>query len=93
MKQFIAGILFAVLLLLLNPSDEKHREEIQKEFKENNKIAAAVGVGWIKSKTVSYQDYYLFSITKVGDTYTSFGALGFVFVGELNIDSDILKSN
>lgn len=92
MKQFIAGIIFAVLLLVLNPGDEKHRTNIEEEFKKEHKIAGTLGVGWIKSKTVSYHDYYLFSVTKVGDTYTSFGLLGMVFVGELDIDTDKLQN-
>jgi|AntRauTorckE6833_2_1112554.scaffolds.fasta_scaffold251103_1 hypothetical protein len=92
MKKFIAGIIFAVLLLVLNPGDEKHRDKIQEQFKEEHKIAGTLGVGWVKSKTVSYHDYYLFSVTKVGDTYTSFGTLGLVFVGELDIDTGKLQN-
>lgn len=92
MKQFIGGIIFAVLLLVLNPGDDKHRDKIEEQFKEEHKLAGSLGVGWVKSKTVSYHDYYLFSVTKVGDTYTSYGALGMVFVGELDIDTDKLKN-
>jgi len=48
-----------------------------------------LGIGWLKSKSVVYKNFYVFSLTYYGDVLVSGGAATKVWVG--NIDTSKLK--
>lgn len=85
---FFAGLLVGLLLVVLNPSLETHQDEIREQYKKEHEIAGSLGLGFLKSKSVSYDTYGVFSVTYVGDTFTSFGILGMVFVEDVKIEGD-----
>lgn len=82
-------VVVLLVLVLINPSKEKHEKAIQEQTEKDNAVVALLGGGWIKSKLVSYNNYYLFSITNYNDTFVSFGIANYVWVG--NIDTSKLK--
>lgn len=82
-------VIILLVLVIINPSRESHEKAIQEQTSKDNVIAGLLGGGWIKSKMVSYNNYYVCSITKYNDTFVSFGIAGYVWVG--NIDTSKLK--
>lgn len=82
-------LIIAVVLFAMNPDREAHEKAIKESTAKDNAIAAMLGAGWLKSKSVTYKDFYLFSITYYDDVFVSAGAAGKVWVG--NIDTSKLK--
>ncbi|TNE72654.1 hypothetical protein EP331_06540 [bacterium] len=87
--KFAFYVIVALVLFMLNPKKEQHEKAIQEQTAKDNTVAALLGAGWIKSKMVSYNDYYVCSVTKYGDTFVSFGIANYVWVG--NVDTSELK--
>lgn len=76
----IAGLLFLVLAMALNPSGERHREAIRTAVAERNPIAGALGLGALKSLVVDYHSLGIASYTVTDDHVISVGAFGFIHV-------------
>jgi hypothetical protein len=87
--KFAIYLIVGLVLVILNPDKEQHEKAIQAQTAKDNTIAALLGAGWVKSKMVTYSNYYLCSITKYGDTFVSFGIANYVWVG--NVDTSELK--
>jgi len=86
----LAILIIAVLLLVvLNPDREAHEKAIKEQTSKDNAIAGMLGIGWLKSKSVVYKNFYVFSLTYYGDVLVSGGAATKVWVG--NIDTSKLK--
>ncbi len=92
--KFTIIILVILLLaaLLGNPSHAKHKEKIWQKYRQQNPITGTLlGFADVKDEilaVVAYEDYYLFSITYVSlnsDYKISFGAMGVVVVGNLDL--------
>lgn len=82
-------IIVILVLIVLNPDKEQHEKAIQAQTAKDNSIAAILGAGWVKSKMVTYSNFYLCSFTKYGDTIVSFGIANYVWVG--NVETSKLK--
>lgn len=70
----------AILLAVTNPSAESHRKTIAAEFKAERPLAGAVGLGAIGAQLPEYHSAVLGSYTTAGNEITSIGALGMVWV-------------
>ncbi|MBI3094851.1 MAG: hypothetical protein HYY97_08275 [Rhodocyclales bacterium] len=83
----IAALIVVALAFALNPSPEKHREEIRKIMAERSPIAAVLGLGAITAFVSNYHSLGVASYTKVSDRVVSVGAFGMVFFIEPSKDS------
>ena len=81
-RLFIFLLVIGVLLLLTNPSLEKHKKKIVEKFNQENPITGQFVAGDILTKAIAYDDYYLFSLSKISlnNKTISFGIAGFVVV-------------
>jgi hypothetical protein len=85
-RQLILLIVIAVVMYATNPGQERHEDKIRESFDDENPVAGALGVGWLRSKTIEYSDYRVLSLSRIDDDLVSIGLFGMVFV--LNIESD-----
>lgn len=69
-----------VLMLLLNPSADRHRDTIRETVNGRSPFEQALGVGHLKAFMASYESLGVVSWTKAGDEVVSVGLLGMVFV-------------
>ena len=76
----------AILLAVTNPSVDTHRDAIAREFKQERPLAGAVGLGALSAQLPEYHSVVLGSYTTVGDEVTSIGALGMVWVVDIETD-------
>ena len=83
----IAALIVVALAFALNPSPEKHREEIRKIMAERSPIAAVLGLGAITAFVSNYHSLGVASYTKVSDRVVSVVAFGMVFFIEASKDS------
>lgn len=63
----------------LNPSPERHREEIRKAVAERSPVAGLLGLGAITAFVSTYHPLGVASYTTVNDRVVSVGAFGMVF--------------
>lgn len=75
---FSAGVI--ALALALNPSPEKHRENIKRVIAERSQVERVLGIGHLTSFVSQYHSLGVGSYTTVNDKLTSAGAFGMVFV-------------
>jgi len=76
-----AGVAAIVgVALALNPSPERHREEIKQAFAERSPIAGMLGLGVLSAFASTYHTVGVASYTTAGETTLSIGVLGMVFV-------------
>jgi hypothetical protein len=68
------------LAVALNPSPERHREEIREVLSGRSQVAGALGVGSLAAFASSYHSLGVASYTKVGGSTMSVGAFGLVIV-------------
>lgn len=71
-----------LLAIVLNPSPERHREQIRETLGERSPIARVLGLGSLAAFASSYHSLGLASYTKAGDRTLSVGAFGMVFVND-----------
>lgn len=71
----IAGIAFA-----LNPSADKHRDEIKSQLAERSQLSKILLVGPMTAFASEYHSVGVASYTTMGDRTVSWGAFGMVFV-------------
>lgn len=74
----IAALVVVALAFALNPSPEKHREEIRKAVGERSPIAAVLGLGALTAFVSIYHPLGFASYTTVNDRVVSVGAFGVV---------------
>lgn len=74
----IAALVVVALAFALNPSPEKHREEIRKAVGERSPIAAVLGLGALTAFVSIYHPLGVASYTTVNDRVVSVGAFGVV---------------
>ena len=82
----IAALIVVALAFALNPSPEKHRDEIRKTMAERSPIAAVLGLGAITAFVSNYHSLGVASYTTVSDRVVSVGAFGMVFFIEPSKD-------
>lgn len=68
------------LAAVLNPSPEKHREEIREAIAERSQLERVLGIGHLTSFASRYHSFGVGSYTTVNEKVTSVGAFGLVFV-------------
>lgn len=68
------------LAAILNPSPEKHREEIREAIAERSQLERVLGIGHLTSFASRYHSFGVGSYTTVNEKVTSVGAFGLVFV-------------
>ena len=66
-------------------SEEDHREKIRLQYSEQNPISGMLGVGNAVAGFVTYENYILFSITRIGQEHLSMGYAGIVSVRSLDL--------
>ncbi|MFH1871564.1 MAG: hypothetical protein ABIK82_04955 [Pseudomonadota bacterium] len=74
----IVALIVVALAFALNPSPEKHREEIRKAVGERSPIAAVLGLGALTAFVSTYHPLGVASYTTVNDRVVSVGAFGVV---------------
>lgn len=82
MKKLFAFILFVVVLAVSNPGIEQHKQAYREAFKRQNPVANFLGVGNIGAALLTYDDYVVFSVTRMDEKVIGVGVLGFVMAGE-----------
>ena len=75
-------VLAAVLLLaaLLNPSPQRHRQEIRQEIGERNPVTRLLALNALAAFASNYHSLGIASYTTAGDRVLSVGVLGMVVV-------------
>jgi len=68
---------------LLNPSPDQHREKIKAAIAERSPVAGALGLGALAAFTSTYHPLGVASYTTVNGRTASVGALGMVFVMDI----------
>lgn len=71
-----------LLAVVLNPSPERHRDEIREAIGERSPVARVLGLGSLAAFASSYHSLGLASYTRAGDRTLSVGAFGLVFVNK-----------
>lgn len=75
----ITGAIF-IAAIALNPSAEKHRDQIMQSVAERNPLAGLLGVGALAAFTSNYHSLGIASYTSVHNKPITVGFLGMVFV-------------
>ena len=75
----IAAVVIVALAFLLNPSPERHRDEIRNAIAERSPIAGVFGLGALTAFASTYHPLGVASYTTVNDRVVSVGAFGMVF--------------
>ena len=70
----------AIAAFALNPSAERHRNEIQASIAERSPLAGLLGVGALAAFASNYHSLGLASYTSIHNKTVSVGFLGMVFV-------------
>lgn len=65
---------------VLNPSPERHREQIRQAIAERSPLAGALGLGALTAFTSTHHPLGVASYTTVNDRTVSIGAFGVVLV-------------
>lgn len=65
---------------VLNPSPERHREEIRQAVAERSPLAKLLGIGAVTAFVSTYHPLGVASYTTVNGRVVSIGAFGMVFV-------------
>ncbi|MDO8788518.1 MAG: hypothetical protein Q7J42_10660 [Sulfuritalea sp.] len=74
----VVALIVVALAFALNPSPEKHREEIRKAMGERSPLAALLGLGSLTAFASNYHPLGVASYTTVNDRVVSVGAFGVV---------------
>ncbi len=74
----VVALIIVALAFALNPSPEKHREEISRAMAERSPIAAVLGLGALTAFVSIYHPLGVASYTTVNDRVVSVGAFGVV---------------
>lgn len=84
MKRSIGSILavaaLGALAVFLNPSPERHRDQIRQELSQRSPIVGMLGLGALKAFASDYHTVGVASYTRAGKRTLSVGALGVVIV-------------
>ncbi|MGI9627977.1 MAG: hypothetical protein ACR2QM_14160 [Longimicrobiales bacterium] len=82
----LVGLAVAILLVVTNPTAKAHREAIAGELRAERPLAGAVGLGALGAQLPEYRSAVLCSYTISGDELVSIGALGMVWVTDIEVD-------
>jgi hypothetical protein len=74
----VVSLIVVALAFALNPSPEKHREEISKAMAARSPLAAVLGLGALTAFVSTYHPLGVASYTTVNDRVVSVGAFGVV---------------
>jgi hypothetical protein len=91
-KKRIPLILIIIILAISsisNPNRNTHQDAIIKQYKEQNPISGILFVGDTLAKSIKYENYIVFSRTKILEQLISTGYFGIVFVRDLELISII----
>lgn len=69
-----------ILMLLLNPSAERHRAAIRTDIEDSSLFERSLGLGQLTAFMAHYESLGFASYTTVNDKVKSVGVLGMVFV-------------
>lgn len=75
----LAALVVVALAFSLNPSPERHREEIRQAIAERSPVAGLLGLGAITAFVSTYHPLGVASYTTVNGRVVSVGAFGMVF--------------
>lgn len=75
----VAGVVLLLLMVLTNPSAERHRDQIAESISERSQIEKVFGVGQISAFASRYHSLGILSYSTLGDEVVSVGMLGMVF--------------
>ncbi len=78
----VIAVIFAVLVaaLFLNPSAERHRNQIRDSIAERSPLAGLLGLGALTAFASNYHSIGIASYTSIHGRTVSVGLLGMVFV-------------
>lgn len=76
-----------VTAIFLNPSADKHREQIKRSMAERNPLTEILGVGAFTAFVSDYHSLGVASYTSIRNETVSVGLLGMVFVLDSQQDS------
>ena len=88
MKHIISVVVVLLALggaALSNPSEDRHKDAIVAQYKAENPISGALGVGHALVEATTYHNYVLFSTTTLGEEKISTGYVGRVEARALDI--------
>lgn len=73
-RSIIVAAVALALAFALNPSPDRHREEIKETIAGRSQLERVLGVGQLTSFASRYHSLGVASYTTVGDKTTSYGA-------------------
>ena len=81
--KWIVLIVILMAAVVMNPSHQKHQDEINTAFKADHPLIGKIGGGKLLSALTTYENYYVASATKIDGETASYGFLGMVVVQDL----------
>ena len=81
MKKVAGFILLVVVLVLTNPGIEEHKQAYREAFKRESPIANFLGVDNVGAALLTYDDYVVFSVTRMDQEVFAIGILGTIIPG------------
>ncbi len=82
MKKFGSFILLMIVLAISNPGIEQHKQAYREAFKRQSPVANFLGVGNLGAALLTYDNYVVFSVTRMDQEVVGIGVLGFVMAGD-----------
>lgn len=76
----VVALLVAILLVVSNPSPERHKQAIRDEVSRREPVASVLGLGLLGSNLTTYHSFLIGSYTRLDDEVVTVGVLGFVSV-------------
>lgn len=89
----IAALVVVALAFALNPSPERHRDQIRKAIAERSPIAGLLGLGAITAFVSTYHPLGVASYTTVDDRVVSVGAFGMVLYIQLAAEDEVGRTD
>ncbi|MET0399289.1 MAG: hypothetical protein ABW277_21040 [Longimicrobiaceae bacterium] len=86
MKKLLALAAVLGLLVLLNPSEARHRERFAEGFRADHPVLTLFGADRVAPSLLAYRSYGIVSVGRVGEHVVTVGALGTVRVRELDME-------
>lgn len=86
MKKLLALAAVLGLLVLLNPSEARHRERFAEAFRADHPVLTLFGADRVAPSLLAYRSYGIVSVGRVGEHVVTVGALGRVRVRELDME-------
>jgi hypothetical protein len=82
MKTLAGAILLFLVLAISNPGMEEHKLAYREALKRESPVANFLGLGHVGAAMLTYDNFVVFSVSRMQDEVVGIGVLGFVLTGD-----------